>query len=154
MRQQEWQLWLSFFWIYLPLLCLKQTKCLLCNSDTLWNILMVLSRNVEQDERMCQVQGWQFVFLLALSPFFIFDSDYSLILCQLCKSNTLQNIFIFIILVRNGEQDETTCWVQEWQLWLFYFWSYYLLFCFWNRFRVRSVTQIPFRIFWWYLVEM
>ena len=42
--------------------------------------------------------------LLALSPFVIFDSDYALISCQLCKSNTLSNIFM--VLGRNVEQDE------------------------------------------------
>ena len=45
--------------------------------------------------------------LLALFPFVIFDSDYALILCRLCKSNTLWNIFM--ILGTNVEQDETTC---------------------------------------------
>ena len=49
--------------------------------------------------------------LLALSPFVIFDSDYALILCPLCKSHTLWNIFM--ILGRNVEQDETTCRLQE-----------------------------------------
>ena len=46
--------------------------------------------------------------LLALSPFVIFDSDYALISCLLCKSNTL-----LMILVRNVEQDKTTCCIQE-----------------------------------------
>ena len=41
--------------------------------------------------------------LLALSPFVILDSDYSLIMCPLCKSKTLWNIFM--ILGRNVEQD-------------------------------------------------
>ena len=41
--------------------------------------------------------------LLALSPFVIFDSNYALILCPLCKSNTLW--IIFMILGRNVEQD-------------------------------------------------
>ena len=49
--------------------------------------------------------------LLALSPFVIFDSDYPLISCPLCKSKTLWNIFM--ILGRNLEQDQTTCHVQE-----------------------------------------
>ena len=31
----------------------------LCNSNTLWNILMVLGRIVEQDESMCCAQEWQ-----------------------------------------------------------------------------------------------
>ena len=46
-----------------------------------------------------------------LSPFVIFDRDYPLILCPLCKSKTLWNIFM--ILGRNVEQDQTTCHVQE-----------------------------------------
>ena len=44
--------------------------------------------------------------LLALSPFIIFDSDYALILCPLCKLNTFWNIFM--ILGRDVEQDKVT----------------------------------------------
>ena len=43
--------------------------------------------------------------------FLIFDSDYALILCPLCNSNILWNIFM--ILGRSKEQDETKCRVQE-----------------------------------------
>ena len=49
--------------------------------------------------------------LLVLSPFVIFDSDYELILCMLCNSYTLSNIFM--VLGRNVEQDETICHIQE-----------------------------------------
>ena len=49
--------------------------------------------------------------LLALSPFVIFDSEYPLILCLLCKSKTLWNIFM--ILSRNVEQDQMMCHLQE-----------------------------------------
>ena len=49
--------------------------------------------------------------LLPLSPFVIFDSDYSLISCQLCNSNTLWNILI--VLGKNVEQDKTMCCIQE-----------------------------------------
>ena len=49
--------------------------------------------------------------LLVLSPFVISDNDYALILCPLCKSNTLWNIFM--ILGRNVEQDEMTYHLQE-----------------------------------------
>ena len=49
--------------------------------------------------------------LLALSPFVIFDNDYPLILCPLCKSKTFWNIFM--ILGRNEEQTLMTCRVQE-----------------------------------------
>ena len=47
----------------------------------------------------------------ALSPFVIFDSDYALILCPLCKLNTLWNILM--ILGSNEEQDQRTCHIQE-----------------------------------------
>ena len=90
---------------------------------------MIFGKNVEQDETTCRVQEWQLAFLLlALSSIVIFDSDYSLISCPLCKSNTLKHIFM--ILGRNVEQDETTYRVQEWQLWLSFFGviSLYLVF--------------------------
>ena len=31
-------------------------SCPLCKSKTLWNIFMILGRNVEQDQTMCRVQ--------------------------------------------------------------------------------------------------
>ena len=49
--------------------------------------------------------------LLALSPFVMSDNDYPFILCLLCKSKTIWNIFM--ILSRNVDQDQTTCDVQE-----------------------------------------
>ena len=148
-------------------------SCPLCKSKTLWNIFMILGRNVEQDQTTHCVQEWQLclsyfwsylhllcltviihwfrvrsvsqrpfgIYLwylvemktgpgslsgtrmttlpflpLALSPFVIFDRDYPLILCPLCKSKTLWNIFF--ILGRNVEQDQI---IQEWQLCLSYF---------------------------------
>ena len=45
--------------------------------------------------------------LLALSPFVISDSDNPLVLCPLCKSMTLWNIFM--ILGRNVEQNQMAC---------------------------------------------
>ena len=59
---QEWQLWLSFFLLPPFVLFLKLTLCQLCNSNTLWNILMVFGRNVEQDEITCCVKEWQLCF--------------------------------------------------------------------------------------------
>ena len=32
-------------------------SCSLCKSKTLWNIYMILGRNVEQDQTMCHVQN-------------------------------------------------------------------------------------------------
>ena len=48
---------------------------------------------------------------LVLYPFVIFDSDYALISCPLCKPNTFWNIFM--ILGRNVIQDKTTFGMQE-----------------------------------------
>ena len=44
--------------VYLPLLLLTDYAlilCLLCMSNTIWNILMILRRNVEQEKLMCHV---------------------------------------------------------------------------------------------------
>ena len=57
---QDWKLWLSYFWSYHPLFYLKKSSCPLCNLNTLWSILMVLGRNVEQDQATCCVQEWHF----------------------------------------------------------------------------------------------
>ena len=61
-----------------------------------------------------------------------------------------------MILCRNIEQDQMTCRIQEWQLCPSYFWHYlpllYLTVII-HWFHVRSVSQRPFGIFLWYLVE-
>ena len=68
----------------------KKNSCPLCNSNTLWNISMVLGRNVEQDQTTSRTRMTTLpFFLLALSPSFIFDSDKPLISCPLCKTKTL-----------------------------------------------------------------
>ena len=36
--------------------CRHKTSCPLCNLNTLWNILMILGRNVDQDKMICCVQ--------------------------------------------------------------------------------------------------
>ena len=58
-----------------------------------------------------------------------------------------------MILVRNVEQGEMSCCVQEWQLWLSYFWSISPS-CIWIRFHVRSynlwiIIILPGRIVVW-----
>ena len=111
---QEWQLWLSYFWSHLHFLCLNLISCSLCNSNTLWIILILLGRNVEQEQTTCCVQEWQLwiAYFCSYLPFLYLN----LISCQLCKLNTLYNILM--ILCSNIEQDEPTCGLQEWQLWL------------------------------------
>ena len=65
---------------------LRKTSCPLCNLNTHWNILMILSRNVEQDQTTCRVQEWQ----LCLSYFWSYHPLFYLkkISCLLCNSNT------------------------------------------------------------------
>ena len=91
----------------------RKTSCPLGNLSTLWNILMILGRSVEQYKTMVSRTKFTTLtfLLLGLSPFVIFDSDYAMISCLLCKSHTLWNIFM--ILGRNVIQDKTTCHVQE-----------------------------------------
>ena len=161
---QEWQLCLSYFWRYLPLLhctCMSDSdypliSCQLCKSKTLWNSFMILGRNVEQDRRRVGYKNDNSAFLtFGVISLCIFNCDNPLISCPLCKSKTLWNIFM--ILGKNVEQDQTACLVQEWQLSLSYFWRYLPFLCLTvilHWFRVGSVSQRPFGIFLWYLVEM
>ena len=114
--------------------------------------------------------------LFALSPFVLFDSDNPLILCQLCKSKTIWNIFI--ILGRKIEQDQTTIptapdyrvrkfWIYLVEMWnrtrqrVVYkndnsaFLTFAVTFVIFDiDYALRSVSCIPFRTFSWYLVEM
>ena len=39
-----------------PFLCLNLISCPLCTMNTLQNILMILGRNVEQDQMSCYIQ--------------------------------------------------------------------------------------------------
>ena len=89
-------------------------SCPLCKSNTLWNILMILGSNEEQDQTTCHIQEWQLwlCLLLELSPLLVFEFYF---LSLLCNTNTLRNILM--MLGTNIEQDEMTCCVQEWQLW-------------------------------------
>ena len=60
--------WHVTYWLYkndnfgffiFPFLCLIDFLSLLCKMNTLWNILMMLGTNVEQDEMTCCVQERQ-----------------------------------------------------------------------------------------------
>ena len=94
----------------------RKTSWQLCNLNTLWNILMILGRNVGRDDLSHRrLTTLPFFLLLELSPFVLFEKDFMFyfkkILCPLCNSNTLRNISM--VLGRNVEQDETACHIQE-----------------------------------------
>ena len=100
--------------------------CLLCKSKALWNIFMILVRNVEQDKTTCHMQQWQ----LWLSFFWSYLPFLYLTLL-VCPLRNLKAIWIILILLgRNEEQDKMMCCIQKWQLWLSYFWSYLPTLCF------------------------
>ena len=89
-------------------------QCPLCKSKTLWNILMILGSNEEQDQMTCHIQEWQLRLfkLLELSPLLVIEFDF---LSQLRNTNTLRKILM--MLGTNVEQEEMSCCIQEWRLW-------------------------------------
>ena len=151
-REQEWQLCLSYFWGYLPLLYLTviiHWFPIRSVSQRPFGIFLWFLKKCRTgpDNVLCTRMTTLPFLLMALSPFVIFDSYYPLISCLLCKSKTFWNSFM--ILGRNVEQDKMTCRIQEWQICLSYFWRYLPLlyltviihwYCF------RSVIQRPFGI--------
>ena len=99
---QERQFWLSYFWSYIPFFFFNLISCSFCNTNALWNILMLFGRNVEQDKMKCYVQERQLwlSYLWSYLPFLCLN----LILCPFCNSNTFW--IILILLGRNVEQDD------------------------------------------------
>ena len=114
-------------------------SCALHNLNTVWYNFMILYSYVEQVIMMCRVQEWQ----LSLSYFF---SYFPLIVSDaiLCQLHNLKNPLVYyhdtLQLCRTGlenvlctrmtthsyvEQVLTMCHVQEWQLSLSYFLSYF-----------------------------
>ena len=55
-RIQEWQLSLSYFLSYFPLIVSDAISCPLYNLNTLWNIIMILDMYVEEVMTLCRVQ--------------------------------------------------------------------------------------------------
>ena len=68
-RKQEWQLLLSYFLSYFPLMVLGMISCPLYNLNTFWNFFMILHRYVEQVMTMCREQEWQLLLSYFLSYF-------------------------------------------------------------------------------------
>ena len=97
--------------------------CLLCNLNSLWNIIMIPHSYVEQVMTICHIEEWQLSHWYFLSYFPLMVSDA--ILCPLHNLKTVWNI----IMILDGyvEQVMTICRVQDWQLSLSYFLSYFPL---------------------------
>ena len=122
-RVQEWQLSLSYFLSYFPLIVSCAISCPLHNLKTLWYTIMILYSYVEQVLTICRVQEWQ----LSLSYFL---SYFPLIVsCAIsCPLHNLKILwYIVMILYSYVEQVLMMCRVQEWQLSLSYFLSYFPL---------------------------
>ena len=96
--------------------------CPLCNF-TIWNIIMILYSYVEQVMTMCCIQDWQLSLSYFLSYFNLMVLDA--ISRLLHNLNTLW--YIIMILYSYVEQVLTMSRVQEWQLSLSYFLSYFPL---------------------------
>ena len=64
---QEWQLSLSYFLSYFPLMVSYVISCPLHFFKTVWNILKIFYSYVEQVVTMCRIQEWQ----LSLSYFLV-----------------------------------------------------------------------------------
>ena len=87
-----------------PLLCLNMILCPLCNSNTLWIILILLSRNLNRMRRWFAYKMKPLAFLFfELFPLIVLEFDF----VSFCNSNPLHNILM--ILGRNVEQKRMMC---------------------------------------------
>ena len=106
-RIQEWQLLLSYFLSYFPLIISDAISCPLYNLNTLWNIIMILHSYVEQVMTMCHVKELLLSYFLSYFPLMISDA----ISCLLHNLKTVWNITM--IHHSYVEQVMTMCHVQE-----------------------------------------
>ena len=103
-RVQEWQLSLSFFFSYFPLMVSDAISCPLHNLKTICTIIMTLYSYVEQVLTMCRVQERQ----LSLSYFL----SYFPLMVSVAISCPLHNLKTFLEynhdtsqLCRTGHED-------------------------------------------------
>ena len=123
-RVQEWELSPLYFLSYFPLMVSDAISCPLHNLNTFWNIIMILHSYVEQVMTLCRVQEWQqlpLLYFLSYFPLIVSDA----ISCPLHNFKIVWNSLM--ILFSYVEQVMTMCRIQEWQLSLSYFLSYFPL---------------------------
>ena len=110
-RVKEWQLSLSYFLSYFPLMVSDAISCPLHNLITVWDIIMILHSHVEQVMTMCHIQEWQLSFLYFLSylPLMVkatMPSIFSIL-------NTVRNIFMRLY----GSVGETVTMCLVYKIW-------------------------------------
>ena len=107
---------------YFPLMGSDAFSCPFHNLNTLWNIIMILHSYMEQVMTMCHVQEWQLSLSYFPSYFPLIGSD-----AIQCPLHNLKTLWYIMILHSYVELVLTMCRVQERQLSLSYFLSYFLL---------------------------
>ena len=95
-RVQEWQLSLSYFLSYFPLIVSGAILCPLHNLKTVRYYKMILKRYVEQILTMCHVQEWQLSLSYFLSYFRLIVSD-----AISCPRHNLKNLWYYITILHS-----------------------------------------------------
>ena len=93
-RVKDWQLSLSYFLSYFPLIVSDAISCPLHNLKSLWYIIMIRYSYVEQVLMMFRVQEWQLSlsYFLSDNPLIVSDA----ILCPLHNLKTLWYIIMIL----------------------------------------------------------
>ena len=140
-RDEEWQLSLSYFLSYFPLIVSDAVSCQLHNLNTLWHIIIILHSYVEQAMTINGVQKWHisFSYFLSYIPLILSDA----IPCQLHNLNTL-----WYIMILNSSWQCVTYKDNS------RFYTFGVIFPWLFQFPVCSITWIPFGILSWYFTVM
>ena len=108
-RVQEWQLSLSYFLSYFPLMVSDAISSPLHNLKILWYIIIILYSYVEQTWMMCRVQKWKLSILYFLSYFPLIVSD-----AISCPHSNLKTLWYIIMILQSYlEHILMICRVQE-----------------------------------------
>ena len=98
---QEWQLLLSYFLNYFPLMMSDAISCPLLNLNSLWCIIMILYSNAKLVMKMCHAQEWQLSlsYFLGYFPLIVLDA----ISCLLPNLNALWYIIMILYSYMNRQ---------------------------------------------------
>ena len=108
-RVHEWQLSLSYFLSYFPLIVSDAISCPLHNLKSLWYIIMIFYSYVEHSLLMLRVQEWQLLLSYFLSYFPLIVSA-----AVSCPLHNLKTLWYFIMILHSYvEHILTMCRIQE-----------------------------------------